>query len=890
LAAETVGVRDVDQLPAIEQYRILVAASNVDPSFVFPEFPPIARQCELQGIWNEYSKLELANPSADVQVILDERDQSNRYFNIRWQILTRESELVGPPYPPVARLTQLIAPIPYTSTWTAELYGREAVSMRHAVARGQPGAAAPIPSTGPSGGSPSAGAVTGAGPGCNVEDIYRLAGASAPHQPSSPQPDAESAHHTFPGNLRWGEDIFYDYSVMMPLGQCDLDAAPPEFDERRTMAATMSANFAQNILAFLYAQHLDAALGAGVIAELEQQLTAVLGIRVDATTAHVRALRKGLRETAAVVRSLSRMRMLFAAPVVEDFNQLITALDAALTPFDATRLRNPERYLPNSHATEGNQPHGVLRPTLEIIDTADPLNNFYAHVRDNDFFYENGDDLHDGAKPAGWFGVPHAKSNRPENGVFFGGTFEASYSTTRRHEALRRYLQYLGGTFYNNLTTLRERANDARAALDRVRNAPRSRNVLSEFARFSEGVVNEALMALAQLFDDMAEQLPLARSTKAEGSKRLARMVTYRQYWFPEGYVAGKLVGYKNLMPNQKETVKRRTFVKTTRDLTTAEEFAASRDQDFTSSTKETAELVKEASSEFNLSVKTEGGFDFLIVSGDITTDVSTGRKDVSKAMHNRVAEATMKSSIKYNEKREVKLRELTETESLQEVTTEIENLNREITANYFYYQLHRQYVVTTELARVQTVLLRTREVPSPAAVDAKFLSDHAHILLHALPGQLSADLQEAVGEVDLLGRTVIRRRGDLDQKRAMYEQFRLSPMPAAAEEQAAWRAQLDAMERASSEAITAYVEADENYIRARTRIDRVVGHVRENIHYYMQFIWYASPNTDQDKLLQEEEFDHRPLGELTRGFMRVGYYGNEEIFEYTGSSLDGLQ
>jgi hypothetical protein len=231
-------------------------------------------------------------------------------------------------------------------------------------------------------------------------------------------------------------------------------------------------------------------------------------------------------------------------------------------------------------------------------------------------------------------------------------------------------------------------------------------------------------------------------------------------------------------------------------------------------------------------------------------------------------------------------VRELTEIEDVQEVTTEFQNLNREITANYFYYQLYRQYYVTTELAYIQPVLLRTRDVPQPATIDEKFLANYAHILLHALPRQLSVDMQETVGESELLGRTLVRRRSDADMKSAVYEQFRQSNLPPTPEEQSRWRAQLESLERAASDARTAYIEAEENYIRVRTRLDRVISHVRENICYYMQFIWQASPKVDQDKLLQDEYFNGQPLGQVTRGLMRIGYYSNEEIFEYTGSSL----
>jgi hypothetical protein len=179
--------------------------------------------------------------------------------------------------------------------------------------------------------------------------------------------------------------------------------------------------------------------------------------------------------------------------------------------------------------------------------------------------------------------------------------------------------------------------------------------------------------------------------------------------------------------------------------------------------------------------------------------------------------------------------------------------------------------------------------VPVPAAVDEKLLADYAHILIHALPRQLSLDMQETVNEIELLGRTMIRRRAAMDQKDAMYEQFGQSSMPADAEGQNRWRTQLETLERAAGEAQAAFIEAEENYFRARTRLDRVITHVRENICYYMQFIWNSSPKVDQDRLLEEETFNGQPLAEVTRGHLRIGYYGDEEIFEYIGRSIGCL-
>src|SRR5262249_54452836 len=151
-----------------------------------------------------------------------------------------------------------------------------------------------------------------------------------------------------------------------------------------------------------------------------------------------------------------------------------------------------------------------------------------------------------------------------------------------------------------------------------------------------------------------------------------------------------------------------------------------------------------------------------------------------------------------------------------------------------------RQYRITVELADVRPVLLRAKEIPSPAAVDDRFLSNYAHVLLRALPSQLSADMQETVGQIDSLARALARRRADVDLRRAAFEAFQDSTRnrpPTDAEQRSQYQSTLESLERSAREAAEAHIEAENNYLQARSRIDRVVTHVRKNITYYMQHI-----------------------------------------------------
>jgi hypothetical protein len=869
----------IDQLdgePPSEQYRLLAMLSYVDPGAIFPDIPSLLQLCELNDL-HDYHRYD----GVAQAVIADQWGQVMAYIRNRWRALTGE-ELADGRLPVLSELMRLIAPVPARPAWSVELYTREARSLGHvaqppAIGRlnglqsaltgggqppaGQPPAGtdstrasdtAPVPSAGTDREEPQPCTLDGR---CSLETLNKLAGAPPLRQPDRGEP--ATARYTFPGELGHGEDIFYDYAVMVPLPECG--PFLPQivgWDYRNMAAAQLLATRARGLLQFLKDENLADALGVlsddgnppnpqttpafmTVVAHLESLLNDVLfNFPSDSPVVAARKLRGRLNEAAALVRAISRNSLPFH-PV--DPNQLLAAVESAVQNFPQfeqrwTRVPTAQNGQDHPEAINGFLPQTFIN-TLKINAREVPQN---SHLNS----YGQGDNAR-----------------------------------------LREYFTE-AVNIYPELTSLKDAAAALAAAVRNWSHGAALNAPSAQFQRLAEALLHDVTFALARLLDEIAEAIPLDRLMASAGSMRLALMVTFRQYWHPEGYIQGKLVGYKNLAPNQKETVKRRTFVKTTREVSTAEEFLASREEDFSRSSKETAEVLRESSSQFNLTASAGGTFDILV--GGLTVNTQTGLQlhDLSRQTQNRVAEATMKSSAKFSEKREVKVRQLTEIEDVQEVTSELANLNREITANYFYYQLLRQYVVTMELHELRPVLLRARDIPAPASIDDKFVADYAHILIHALPAQLTVDLQETVSEIETLARAMIRRRADLDESRAAYEQFVLTPAPEDTAGATRWQAQMDSRERLLAQAKDAFVKAEDDFLRARSRLDRVISHIRENRTYYSQFIWRASPTVDEDRLLQLEQFNGASLPEVTRGLSRLGYFGNEEIFEYTGQSL----
>lgn len=895
----------------VSMYWALVVNNYVEVSKVFQEIPENIGFCDYGKLakWYAANSSKTHNSSGDKDKVLEALNgqwKSRRaYIQNRWNAITGREHSIdsAADVPALDEVDRWKAPIPYRPSWSNALYSLEANQMMHrsaigSSAFGRQTGTTEYSSTSDLTGNPDSDTSEGVGSneGClkrllggiaslfssssnqqdngdlrdgnyansnsPIEDLYTLAGGKIPKQPSS-GPDGKL--YTFPGTLRRHENTYYDYSLIIPIEDCGPCKNESEATySRNLLAAKVLVGKAKTVLKFLSDIGLSQVLGKygdkEIVADIELLLEAILEISAATSVNSVRRRKRRLREMAGLMRLLARTEM-FLTGLQEgsDPKQFLEALRTAIRDFPAYDLKSTQMPTTNE-----NQP--LRRNTLYF-----PNENQTYYGREN---INNNVNIPD----AYWYDYNYYDPGSP-------GGWEWWVAYEQRHD-LRNYVIYLGDVFYQRLNALVGSSRDMRDAVTAFSGG--YAQFQTDFERLASGVVNNAALALGHLLDEIAEQITLPQKVNVEGSKRLALQVIFRQYWHPDGYVMGKLVGYKNLIPNQRETLHRRTFVRTITEMTTAEEYASARQDDYSQSQKETAEVIRETSRDFDFTQNASGHFDVGIWGVESETEIGLSLGQKSKSVQTMVSEATMKGSAKYSDRREVKVRELTEVEDVQEVTTELANLNQEITANYFYYQLLRQYRVTIELHDLRPVLLRTRDIPTPAEIDDKFISTHIHILIHCLPNQLAVDAQESTDQLDVLGRTLIRRRAEMDQRAAEFEIFKNQPPPPPDNqaEYNQYRQELQSKERILSEARQEFIEIEEQYTRIQARLNRVVTHIRRNLCHYMQFIWQASPKTDEDKLLQNETFCREPLPRVTRGLIRQGYFGNEVIFDYTGRSI----
>lgn len=914
------GFEKLEQASDVQKYCALVNDHYVEPSKIFPELPESISLCDIKKLVDWYHSIaeKLTDKEKDKLqgLICESFDKTTESLCRKWETLTgQELDLAGKnglpdlsKLPPLLELEQWKAPLPKAPYWSNRLHSMEARRLAHRPATDQDA----LNYDGPSGDEPPVNPESSSNDdSCtanNVESrestednntsvdaehylnelccinkfrLYDYASFQPLRQPHAP----DVPRHTFPGDLQMAEDIFYDYSVIIPVEECSAyseEGGKVTFDPR---AARVLAGKANNIVGFLSDIGLASSLGnyshpdsgpVNVITDIDTLLNKVSSFKPqdyleesDYATA-IRNLQERLREMAGLLRFMAHTELyplqgadiLTLAEQVQHYRNLFDYETAKRRIPDISNQNKWVLSRLTSKDTNANPEYDVRIP-----DSAHLLRVPGHNINDNIIDALPGipdwiRDLIRGFKRSGWVYLP-----------------ESQYGV------LHNYLHRIGLIVANQV-------DDYITTADQLAEKVKQLNTVyfEDFKRLASGIINSALISLSDLLQETAAQLTLPKLRRSEAYKRLGLQVIFRQYWHPAGYVMGKLVGYKNLIPNQKETLRRRTFVKTTQEMSRMEEFASARQDDYSHSQKESAEVTKEMANEFNFTTNASGHYNMGVYGVEANVRLQDKLTHTSKTVQNMLSESVMKGSAKYNEKREVKIRELAEVQDVQEITTELSNTNAEITANYFYYQLLREYLVTVHLHDLRPILLRTRNVPSPAEINSDFISKYMHILINRLAKQLSVDAQESADEIGIVEKSLIRNRAEMDQRAAELEAFKETHLPPGEDEPEKlnrWRELYRIRAEALSEARQKFIAVEEQYSRLRARMNRVINHIRENICYYMQFVWQDSPKVDQDKVLRKEKFHDVALPLITRGLMRQGYLGDEEVFDYTGQSIE---
>lgn len=210
--------------------------------------------------------------------------------------------------------------------------------------------------------------------------------------------------------------------------------------------------------------------------------------------------------------------------------------------------------------------------------------------------------------------------------------------------------------------------------------------------------------------------------------------VIHRQSWRSLGNGRGELVKSIPLGPRetQKVSVKVTTRTKLARASEEASSFETSSES--SSSTKDTAEVVAEASEKMNMHAEAEvsGGYGPFVqakVSGGISQDLASS----SRQTKNRLNEVMQKTAGRM--KRDTKVTVSTESEESYEVSrsSELVNPNDEVAVTYLYHRLQQRYWVSTRIAEVHSVVFVPERLPEPDDITESWIARHADTLASAL-------------------------------------------------------------------------------------------------------------------------------------------------------------
>jgi hypothetical protein len=204
--------------------------------------------------------------------------------------------------------------------------------------------------------------------------------------------------------------------------------------------------------------------------------------------------------------------------------------------------------------------------------------------------------------------------------------------------------------------------------------------------------------------------------------------VIHRQSWRLLGYARGELVRTVPLGPREAQRVsvrilRRRRVARTSEQATSYETSHEAGEV-----TKDTAEVVAEASSKLGATVSTEvsGGYGPFI-QGKLSASLSAELAQSSKETNTRLNETMQKTASRM--KRDTKVSVSTETETTFEESrsSELVNPNDEVGVTYLYHRLQQRHWVTTEVGEVHSVVF----VPEPmlGVITEDWVREHADVL-----------------------------------------------------------------------------------------------------------------------------------------------------------------
>jgi HNH/Endo VII superfamily nuclease toxin with a HHH motif len=247
--------------------------------------------------------------------------------------------------------------------------------------------------------------------------------------------------------------------------------------------------------------------------------------------------------------------------------------------------------------------------------------------------------------------------------------------------------------------------------------------------------------------------------------------VVHRQSWRQLAFGRGDLVGTVPLGPRESKKVSVKTTSRSKTSQTTEESRAFETSAEESSSSKDTTEVVNEATKKVNKHAEAEvsGGYPPFFsakVSGGIAEDTGSSSKQTQSSLNEMMQKTASRM------KRDSKVTVSVEGESTFEQvgSSELVNPNDEVAVTYLYHRLQQRFWVSTQIDEVNSVVLVPEPVPDFDEVDEDWVRAHGEILAGALlepsfAGTLAA-IRAEPADLRYLSTTVFDRSGGTRPRR----------------------------------------------------------------------------------------------------------------------------
>lgn len=410
-------------------------------------------------------------------------------------------------------------------------------------------------------------------------------------------------------------------------------------------------------------------------------------------------------------------------------------------------------------------------------------------------------------------------------------------------------------------------------------------NIIAQLAKIQwEGELNR-LWAIQYALEQAKEKIKAKKKIKPytfepflPNSWNLGMRVIYRQEWRPLGNQRGEVVKTIPLGPKQVEKVTtkiiRRTKVtKTAETLRSVEETS-----EVTDTTKDSNEIVNEASETFGWNVEAEASVGFSVFSASISGGAHGETEQRSKQASTHLSESMQKTASKI--KTETKTVVTTESESTYEIETasEISNPNEEIPITYVYSKLLRQYEIFTSVVEIQNIIFIAEPLPRPYEVNFEWVKRYDWILAKVLLDDSFRDALSSVSQspapldYSTMQSMLGSKLGDIlgsATSPGFLERFAGNIKGGLS---------LNGIDMIQ-EAQKNYKEALQNAFETERELDfleikrkRLYQHIRDNILHYCRAIW--SQEDPQQRILRYKQLDIR----IPTMWDFYGMFGREEF------------